>query len=56
MAHRGDRGAALGSCIGVHIVTAIVVVTQVRMTTVGMRVPQRVGGLGVAKGSECNHT
>ena len=38
-----DKGGVVGSCIGVHIVTVIVVDTQVRMTMVEIRVPPRMG-------------
>ena len=31
----GDRAGRVGSCIGVHIVTMIVIVIQVRMNKVG---------------------
>jgi len=43
VARRGDRGGGVGSCIGVHTVTVIVVVKQVRMTLVRIRVQPRVG-------------
>ena len=42
MPWRGDRCAGVGSRIGAHIVTGIVVVIKVGITTVGIRVPPEV--------------
>ena len=51
VAWRGNTGAVRGAFIGVHAVTVIVAIIQVRITMVRMRVPPGVGV--VAIGGEC---
>ena len=43
VAWRGHTGAVLGSRIGVHVVTVIVAISQVRITMVGRRPPPDMG-------------
>jgi hypothetical protein len=43
VAWRGDTGAVLGSFIGVHVVTVIVAIIQVRLAIVGIRASPRMG-------------
>ena len=56
VAWRRHTGAVLGSFIGVHGVTAIVAIIQVRITMVGIRAPPGMGVIRVVEMIEAECT
>jgi len=56
VAWRDDTGAVVGSFIGVHVVTVIGAIIQVRITMMGIRAPPCMRVLVVVMGGECKYT